>query len=120
MTRDSSTDSKNSTGATLLEQLAGLLDEAAGAADAMRHDGEAFVRMKLEKIAAEMDFVPRDEFEVVKAMALKAQAESRAVKNELTGLRRQLARVELRQNKYKPLRKPVRNSREKSQSERKL
>lgn len=119
MTRDSTANGKNTTGetggTTLFEQLASLLDDAAGAADALRQDGETFLRIKLENIAAGMDFVPRDEFEAVRALALKALAESQAAQKELTSLRRKLTHAGLRRNNYKPLRKSVRNSRQKSQ-----
>ncbi|MDR3526532.1 MAG: accessory factor UbiK family protein [Rhizomicrobium sp.] len=59
-----------------LDGLAKLATDAAGAAQGARAEVEAFVKQRFEKLIADMDFVPRDEFEAVKAMALKALAEN--------------------------------------------
>ncbi len=59
-----------------LDGLAKLATDAAGAAQGARAEFEAFVKQRFEKLIADMDFVPRDEFEAVKAMALKALAEN--------------------------------------------
>jgi BMFP domain-containing protein YqiC len=59
-----------------LDGLAKLATDAAGAAQGARAEVEAFVKQRFEKLIADMDFVPRDEFEAVKALALKALAEN--------------------------------------------
>lgn len=60
----------------LLDGLAKVLTDTAGALHSLRGEIDTFVKQRLEKLAAEMDFVPRDEFEAVKAMAAKARAEN--------------------------------------------
>lgn len=59
-----------------LDGISRLATDAAGAAQGVRAEVEAFVKQRFEKLIADMDFVPRDEFEAVKAMALKALAEN--------------------------------------------
>jgi BMFP domain-containing protein YqiC len=59
-----------------LDSMARLFTDAAGAAQSMRTEVETFVRQRMEKFVADMDFVPREEFEAVKAMAAKARSEN--------------------------------------------
>jgi BMFP domain-containing protein YqiC len=49
------------------------------------------MRQRLERLVADMDFVPREEFEAVKAMAAKARAENEAFAVRLTALEARLA-----------------------------
>ncbi len=72
----------------LLDGLAKLFTDAAGAAQGARAEFEAFVKQRLEKLIADMDFVPRDEFEAVKAMAQKARAENTRLAARLAALER--------------------------------
>jgi hypothetical protein len=60
----------------LLDGLARLFTDAAGAANSVRTEIDTFVRQRLEKLVADMDFVPREEFEAVKAMASAARTEN--------------------------------------------
>ncbi len=59
-----------------LDGVARLFTDAAGAAKSLRDEIDTFVRQRLEKLVADMDFVPREEFEAVKAMAARARAEN--------------------------------------------
>ena len=45
-----------------------------------------FMRQRLERLVADMDFVPREEFEAVKAMAAKARAENESLAARLQKL----------------------------------
>ena len=47
---------------------------------------DTFMRQRLERLVADMDFVPREEFEAVKAMAAKARAENDALAARLKAL----------------------------------
>ncbi len=58
-----------------LDDLARVTSGAMGVAAGVRGEVEARVREQLERILAQMDLVPREEFEVVKAMAAKARSE---------------------------------------------
>jgi BMFP domain-containing protein YqiC len=69
-----------------LDGLAKLATDAAGAAQGARAEVEAFVKQRFEKLIADMDFVPRDEFEAVKALALKAVAENERLAARLDAL----------------------------------
>lgn len=59
-----------------LDGMARLFTDAAGAAKSVRDEIDTFVRQRLERLVADMDFVPREEFETVKAMAVKARDEN--------------------------------------------
>ena len=74
-----------------LDQLAKLLTDAAGAAEGLRKELDGFVKSRLERLAAEMNFVPRDEFDAVKAMAAKALAENEALTARLDALEKRLS-----------------------------
>ena len=69
-----------------LDGLAKLATDAAGAAQGVRAEVEGFVKARFEKLVADMDFVPRDEFDAVKAMALKALAENERLAARLDAL----------------------------------
>jgi len=72
----------------LLDGLAKFFTDAAGAANSVRNEIDSFVRQRLEKLVADMDFVPREEFEAVKAMAAKAREENERLAARLTELER--------------------------------
>ena len=64
-------------------RLRALLNECRGrSANLCARKSRSMVKARMEKLAAEFDFVPRDEFEAVKAMAARARAE-----NDKLGLR---------------------------------
>jgi len=71
-----------------LDGLARLFTDAAGAAQGARSEFESLVKQHLEKLIADMDFVPRDEFEAVKAMAAKAREENQQLAARLEALER--------------------------------
>lgn len=68
------------------DELARLMTEAAGAADGVRREAETAMRSQLQRLAAEMDVVGRDEFEAVREMALKARAENEALQARLDAI----------------------------------
>jgi BMFP domain-containing protein YqiC len=59
-----------------LDGLSRIFTDAAGAAQSVRAEADTFIRQRLERLVADMDFVPREEFEAVKAMAAKAREEN--------------------------------------------
>ncbi len=61
-----------------LDGMARLFTDAAcGAAQSLRNEIDTFVRQRVEAVSvADMNLVPREEFEVVKAMAAKARTEN--------------------------------------------
>jgi hypothetical protein len=69
-----------------LDGMARLFTDAAGAAKSVKDEIDTFVKQRLEKLVADMDFVPREEFEAVKAMAAKARAENDALAARVAAL----------------------------------
>lgn len=70
----------------LLDDLARVTSGAMGVAAGVRGEVEARVREQLERVLAQMDLVPREEFEVVKAMAAKARSEQEELVARITQL----------------------------------
>ncbi|MBV9331025.1 MAG: accessory factor UbiK family protein [Alphaproteobacteria bacterium] len=71
--------------------IARFFTDAAGAAQSMRNEVDTFVRARLEKLVADMDFVPREEFEAVKEMAAKARSENERLEQRIAALEAQRA-----------------------------
>ena len=72
----------------LFEDIAKLASGAAGAAMDIKREMEAAITDRIERLMARGQFVTREEFEVVKAMAQKAREENEALKAELEKLKR--------------------------------
>ena len=54
----------------VLDDLAKLLTNAAGAAQGVRQEIESLVRQQAERMVADLELVTRDEFEIVRSMAV--------------------------------------------------
>ncbi|HKZ96059.1 MAG TPA: accessory factor UbiK family protein [Hyphomicrobiaceae bacterium] len=78
----------------LLDELAKLMTDAAGAAQGMRREVETLMRAQGERILREMDLVNREEFEAVKAMAEKARAENERLSDLVASLAARVAALE--------------------------
>ena len=74
----------------ILDDIAKLLTNAAGAAKGMSEEIETLVRQQAERVMASFDFVPREEFDVLKALVVKAQKENEALAKRVTVLERSL------------------------------
>lgn len=70
----------------VLDELAKLMTDAAGAAQGVRREMETVMRSQGERLLREMDVVPREEFEAVRAMAQKAREENEALSVRLAVL----------------------------------
>jgi len=57
----------------------------------VRTEMDTFMRQRLERLVADMDFVPREEFETVKAMAAKARSENEILEARIAALEARLA-----------------------------
>lgn len=60
----------------LFDDLARVAGGALGALTGLRDEIELLVRQRMERVLADMDLVPREEFDAVKAMAAEARAEN--------------------------------------------
>lgn len=74
----------------VLDELAKLLTDTAGAAQGVKREVETVVRNQAERILGDMNVVSRDEFEAVKAMAEKARLENEALNERLATLEAKL------------------------------
>ncbi|AQT47742.1 MULTISPECIES: accessory factor UbiK family protein [Bartonella] len=70
----------------VLDELAKLMTDAAGAAQGVRNEAETAFRAQAERVLNKFDVVHRDEFEVVKEMAAKARQEVEELKKRLDNL----------------------------------
>jgi BMFP domain-containing protein YqiC len=64
------------TSSRILDDLARLATDAAGAAQGVRREIETIVKTQIERLLRELDVVPREEFEAVREMALLAREEN--------------------------------------------
>lgn len=71
----------------LFEDVANFASNAAGGVMNMKREFEAMIGDKLAHFMAKEQFVSRDEFNVVKAMAEKARAENAALRAEIEALK---------------------------------
>ena len=76
----------------VLDEIARLFTNAAGAAQGVRQEVETLVRSQAERLVADLDLVSREDFEVVRDMARLAREENEALKLRIEALEVQLAR----------------------------
>ena len=70
----------------LLDDLAQLATNAMGVAQGAREEAETAFRSMIDRWLADRDFVTREEFDAVRAMAQKAREENAALKTRLDAL----------------------------------
>ena len=70
----------------LFADLAKLLNSAAGTLAGMGREGRDAAREKMREVMGGLDFVGRDEFEAVKAMAARARDQADALEARLAAL----------------------------------
>jgi BMFP domain-containing protein YqiC len=68
------------------DEVAKLMNDAAGVTQGVRREFETFFRSQAERILRELDVVKREDFEAVKEMARLAREESEALKARVTAL----------------------------------
>lgn len=68
------------------DDLSKVFGSAAGLAQGLRTEMETFFKTQTEKFLKDMDLVRREEFEVVREMAIKAREENEALKMRLDAL----------------------------------
>ncbi len=70
----------------IADDLAQLLTNAMGVAQGAREEAETAFRSMIDRWLADRDFVTREEFDAVRAMAQKAREENDALKARLDAL----------------------------------
>lgn len=76
----------------VLDEIARLFTNAAGAAQGVRQEVETLIRSQAERLVADLDLVAREDFEAVRDMARLAREENEALKLRIEALEAQLAR----------------------------
>jgi BMFP domain-containing protein YqiC len=75
------------------DEVARLMNDAAGAAQGVRREVETLFRGQAERILRDLDVVKREDFEAVKDMARLAREESEALKTRVAALEAALAKI---------------------------
>ena len=70
----------------IFDEMARLMNDAAGVAQGVRREFDGLFRTQAERILRELDVVPREEFEAVKEMARLAREENEALKARIEAL----------------------------------
>ena len=68
------------------DEMARLMNDAAGVASGVRREFDTLVRTQAERILSDLDVVKREEFEAVKEMARLAREENEALKSRIAAL----------------------------------
>jgi BMFP domain-containing protein YqiC len=74
----------------ILDELAKLMTDAAGAAQGVKREVEGAFRAQGERFLNSMDLVQREEFDAVMAMAQKAREENETLSKRIDALEAQL------------------------------
>ncbi|MCF1463827.1 accessory factor UbiK family protein [Agrobacterium vitis] len=70
----------------IMDEFAKLMTDAAGAAQGVRKEAETALHAQAERWLNSLDVVRREEFDVVREMALKALEENEALKARIEAL----------------------------------
>ncbi len=70
----------------ILDDIARLATDAAGAAQGVRREVETIVKTQIERLLRDLDVVTREEFEAVREMALLAREENDKLAARLAAL----------------------------------
>jgi BMFP domain-containing protein YqiC len=73
------------------DEVARLMNDAAGVAQGVRREAETLFRTQAERILRDLAVVQREEFEAVKDMARLAREENEALKARIAALEARLA-----------------------------
>jgi BMFP domain-containing protein YqiC len=81
------------TNSRLFDDLARLATGALGTAQGVKSEWENLFHQRLERFIADMDLVPREEFDAVKAMAILLREENEELRVRLETLEKQIGAV---------------------------
>lgn len=76
----------------IFDDVARVANGAAGVFSGLRGEIEGLVKDRIERVLADMDMVPREEFDAVKAMASKAREENEALAARIDELEKKIAK----------------------------
>lgn len=75
------------------DEVARVMNDAAGAAQGVKREMETVIRGQAERILRDLDLVKREEFEAVKDMARLAREENDALKARIEAIEKKLSPV---------------------------
>ena len=70
----------------ILNQIATFMTNAAGAAQGVRDEIANLIKSQTERLVSDLDLVPREEFEAIKAIAMNARKEVERLHERLVRL----------------------------------
>jgi BMFP domain-containing protein YqiC len=73
-----------------LDEIARLMNDAAGVASGVRREFDTMVRNQADRILRDLDVVKREEFEAVKEMARLAREENEALRARIEAIEAKL------------------------------
>jgi len=76
----------------ILDEMARLMNDAAGVAEGVRREFSTLLHAQAERILRDMDVVTREEFEAVKEMAARAREENERLAARLAEVEKKLAK----------------------------
>ena len=74
------------------DEVARLMNDAAGVAQGVRREFDTLFKTQAERILSDLDVVKREEFEAVKEMARLAREENEALKARIAALEAKLGK----------------------------
>ena len=84
------------------DEMARLMNDAAGVATGVRREFDTLVRTQIERVLREFNVVQREDFEAVKDMARLAREENEALKARVEALEAKLAEKPAKKSKAAP------------------
>ena len=86
----------------LFDDIARVASGAAGALTGARLELEEVFRQRIERFLTEVDMVPREEFEAINAVAVKARESQEALERRVKALEDQIAKLKKQTKKRSP------------------
>ena len=102
------------TSSRFFDDLAKVANSAVSTLAGVKGEIEAMVSQRLERFLADMDVVPRDEFEAIKAVAVKARAEQEKLEKRVARLEARHAAKPATKSRAKSRAKPTAKARSKT------
>ncbi len=88
------------------DEVARLMNDAAGVAQGVRREFETLFRTQAERFLRDLDMVKREDFEAVKDMARIAREENEALKSRVAALETALAGLQANMQSAQPAAPP--------------
>lgn len=82
----------NQTRSPIFDDLARLMNDAAGVAHGVRREVETIAKTQIERLLSTMDVVTREEFEAVREMAILAREENEKLSQRIAALEEKIAK----------------------------